>query len=144
LTTTWYRDGAAFANAGNTFVADVSSLGSYQVKIQESWLGGLVCFNESPIVVISAGASSKLFIFPSPNDGQFTVSYFNNLGAGTSRMITVFDSKGAKVYGAKFAISGPYTLLPIDLRPAQRGIYYVIVGDALGTKLAEGKVMVNW
>ncbi|MFZ1533143.1 MAG: T9SS type A sorting domain-containing protein, partial [Chitinophagaceae bacterium] len=126
------------------YVADVTKLGSYQVKIQESWLSGLTCFSESPIVIISATVSSKLFIFPSPNDGQFTVSYYNNGGAGTTRTVTVYDSKGARVHNAKFPVVGPYTLLSIDLRPAQRGIYYVVVGDATGKKLAEGKVMVNW
>ena len=144
LTTTWYRDATAFTNTGNTYVADVTKLGSYQVKIQESFLSGLTCFSESPIVIISATVSSKLFIFPSPNDGQFTVSYYNNGGAGTTRTVTVYDSKGARVHNAKFPVVGPYTLLSIDLRPAQRGIYYVVVGDATGKKLAEGKVMVNW
>jgi hypothetical protein len=55
----------------------------------------------------------------------------------------VYDSKGSKVYNAKFSISGSYTLLPIDLRPAQGGMYYVVVGDAAGKKLAEGKVLVQ-
>ncbi len=144
LSTSWYRDGTAFANTGNTYVADVTKLGSYQVKIQEMFSSGLICFNESPIVIISATVSTRLFIFPSPNDGRFTVSYYNTGGAGTSRSITIYDSKGAKVYNAKFPVIGPYTLLSIDLRPAQRGVYYVVVGDATGKKLSEGKVMVNW
>jgi hypothetical protein len=144
LTTIWYRDGAAFANAGNTYVADVNKLGAYQVKIQESFTSGLTCFSESPIVTITAPASSRLFIFPSPNDGQFSVSYYNSAGTATSRTITVYDSKGAKVYQGKFSITGPYTIIPVDIRPAQRGIYYVIVRSATGGELAEGKVLVNW
>jgi hypothetical protein len=125
-------------------VAGITQVGSYQVKIQESWPGGLTCFNESAVVEISGAVSSKLFIFPSPNDGQFTVAYYNDGASGTSRMITVFDSKGSKVFGGKFVISGPYTLIPVDLRPAQQGIYYVVVGDSQGTKIAEGKVLVSF
>jgi hypothetical protein len=41
-----------------------------------------------------------------------------------------------------FPITGPYTLLNIDLRNAQRGIYIVMVGDITGKRLVEGKVHV--
>jgi hypothetical protein len=84
-----------------------------------------------------------LFIFPSPNDGQFTVSYFNNGGASTNRSVIIYDSHGAKIHQQKFSITGPYTLLDIDVRPALTGIYYVVITDANGKKLAEGKVVVH-
>lgn len=144
LTTSWIKDAAALTNTGNTYKADISKLGAYQVRIQEIFTGGLTCTNQSAIVTISAALSNKVFIFPSPNDGQFSVSYYNVGGASTTRTVTVFDSKGSKVYNAKFPVIGFYTLLSIDLRPAQRGIYYVVVGDDKGSQLANGKVMVNW
>jgi len=144
LTTSWFKDGVALPNPGNTYVADISRLGAYQVRIQETFAGGLTCSNQSAIVTISAAISSRLFIFPSPNDGQFSVSYYNNGGTSATRTVTVYDSKGARVYNAKFPVTGFYTLLPIDLRPAQRGIYYVVIGDAAGKKLTDGKVIVHW
>ena len=144
LTTSWFKDAGALTNTGNTYKADISKLGAYQVRIQETFTGGLTCTNQSAIVTISAAISNKVFIFPSPNDGQFTVSYYNNGGTSTTRTVTVFDSKGSKVYNAKFPIIGFYTLMSIDLRPAQRGIYYVVIGDDKGSQLANGKVMVNW
>ena len=113
------------------------------MNIQETFTGGLVCANQSADVVITATESSKLFIFPSPNDGRFTVSYFNNGGAATSRIIAVYDSKGDRVRYKTFPITGPYTLLGFDLRPAQKGIYYVVVGDATGKVLADGKVIIH-
>ncbi|MEI2737705.1 MAG: T9SS type A sorting domain-containing protein [Chitinophagaceae bacterium] len=143
LTTSWFKNGTAFTNTGNTYVVNVETTGSYRVSIQEIFTGGLVCSNQSPVVVIDAAISNKLFIFPSPNDGQFTVSYYNNGGASTSRTVTVYDSKGAKVYNAKFPVIGPYTLLSVNIKPAQSGIYYVLVGDAAGNKLGEGKVLVH-
>jgi hypothetical protein len=144
LTRTWFKDGIAFANTGNTYIADINRLGAYQVRIQETFAGGLTCSNQSAIVIISAAISNKVFIFPSPNDGQFTVSYYNNGGTATTRTVTVYDSKGSRIYNAKFPVTGFYTLLPVDLRPAQRGIYYVVIGDDTGKTLADGKVMVNW
>jgi hypothetical protein len=143
LTSSWWKNGTAFTNTGNTYIANVETTGSYQVRIQETFSSGLTCSNQSAIVVIDAAASSKLFIFPSPNDGSFTVSYYNSAGTSTSRTITVFDAKGAKVYNARFPVTGPYTLLPVDIKPAQSGIYFVIVSDAAGKKLAEGKVLVH-
>jgi hypothetical protein len=146
VTTTWYKNGIAFVNGTNTFNVNVEKIGAYQVKIQEAWPpapNAVVCSNESPIVTIGTTGSNNLFIFPSPNDGQFTVSYFNSSGGSTSRTILVYDSKGAKVYSAKFQVSGPYTLLDVDIRPALTGIYYVVVGDANEKKLAEGKVLVH-
>jgi hypothetical protein len=104
----------------------------------------LNCSNESPVVSIIAAVSPRLFIFPNPNDGRFTVSYYNVGGVSTSRTVTVFDSKGSKVYAAKFAVSGLYTLMNVDLQAAESGIYYVVVSDASGKRLAEGKVLVDW
>jgi hypothetical protein len=58
--------------------------------------------------------------------------------------VTVFDSKGSKVYAAKFAVSGLYTLMNVDLGATESGIYYVVVSDASGKRLADGKVMVDF
>lgn len=132
------------AITSNNYVVNIEHLGTYQAVIQETFTGpALVCSNQSALITIGAMVSNKLFIFPNPNDGQFIVSYYNNNGINTSRTITVYDSKGAKIYNAKFSISGPYTLLNIDMKPVLKGIYYVVVGDAIGTKLAEGKVLVH-
>ncbi|MEQ1675428.1 MAG: hypothetical protein ABL876_01930 [Chitinophagaceae bacterium] len=143
LTTGWYKNGTVFANTGNTYVVNVEKIGSYQVRIQEAFPGGLVCANQSADILIEAGISKKLFIFPSPNDGKFTVSYYNNGGTSTERTIVVFDSKGTQVYSGKFTVSGPYTLIPVSLQAANTGLYFIVVSDVSGNKLAEGKVHVH-
>ena len=143
ITLNWFKNNSAFTNSGNIYVVNVEGTGTYKVGIQEAFPGGLVCANQSGDVVIVATASSKLFIFPSPNDGNFTVSYYNASGTSTQRKITIFDSKGAMVYSRQFSIAGPYTLIPINLQSANRGIYYVVVGDASGSKLADGKVHIR-
>ena len=145
-TITWLYNGVPSVPpiTGNTYVANVEQVGAYQVLIQAAYTGPtLVCSNQSPVVTLTTTASSRLFIFPSPNDGRFIVSYFNNGGASTQRNIVIFDSKGSQVYNRKFAITGEYTLINIDLRQAGRGIYYVAVGDANGQKLADGKVHIR-
>jgi hypothetical protein len=143
LTTNWFFNTGAISNAGNTRLVNVEQVGDYQVRIQETFPGGLVCSNQSPVVKITATPSDRLFIFPSPNDGRFTVAYYNDGGTSTKRTIAIFDSKGSLVYQAKFDIAGAYTLIPIDLRTHSTGIDLVVVGDANGKKLATGKVHVR-
>lgn len=146
-TTTWLFNGAPSAPPiiGNSFVVGIGNVGSYQVTVNEQWPGaaGLTCSASSQVVVITASASNRLFIFPSPNDGTFTVSYYNNGGLSTKRNIAIFDSKGSMVYNRSFAITGLYTLIEVDLRTVNTGIYYVVVGDALGKRLADGKVHIR-
>ncbi len=144
LSTTWFHNNNFITNTGNTRVINVDSVGNYQVTVQETFTGpSLVCSNQSAIVTITAAFSNKLFIFPTPNDGRFTVSYYNDGGVSTKRKISIFDSKGVMVYNREFSVVGPYTLLTIDLQTATRGIYFLVVGDASGGRLADGKVHIR-
>lgn len=143
LAITWTQNGSPITVNGNTLPVTVANLGAYQVGIRETWPSSLFCASLSQIVTIDATISNKLFIFPSPNDGNFTVSYYNNSGNSTQRQIVIYDSKGAMVFDRKFTITGPYTLIPVNLQRANTGIYHVVVGDSNGMKLAEGKVHVR-
>jgi hypothetical protein len=137
---TWYRNGNVIPGiTGTTYVVDSVEIGDYRVDIVNQVTG---CNNQSNVLTIGTSASERLFIFPTPNNGQFTVSYYNSAGTASQRSVTVYDSKGSKVYTRKFAVTGPYTLLNINIQPAQRGIYYVVVGDASGKVLVEDKVLV--
>lgn len=142
LTTSWLINGTTVANTGNTRTVNIEQIGTYRATIQEVF-SGVTCSNQSHELIINATVSNKLFIFPSPNDGNFTVSYYNNGGNNTSRTIIIYDAKGSRVYNGKFPITGPYTLIPINMSNATVGIYYVVVGDAAGRRLAEGKVHVR-
>jgi hypothetical protein len=143
VTTNWIYNANPLIVAGNSYTVNVEKTGTYQVGIQETWPAGLVCSNLSPIVTIVAPPSSKLFMFPNPNNGIFTLSYYNSGGASTSRTATVYDSHGVKIQDRKFTVTGTYTLVTIDIKSAQKGIYLVVVGDANGKTLAKGKVAVQ-
>ena len=143
LTTSWFFNNNAVANTGNTRTVNVEQVGDYQVRIQETWPSTLVCSNQSAVVAITAQASERLFIFPSPNDGVFQVAYYNSTGAASSRTITIYNAAGAKVHHEKFAVTGSYTLLNLDIKPAAKGLYYVVVGDASGKRIAKGNVLIQ-
>ena len=128
FTISWYQNNTLIPGVtGTTYSADLNKLGAYRVDIVNATTG---CNSQSNVVTIADSVSSRLFIFPSPNNGQFSVSYYNSGGGSTNRTVTVYDSKGARVYYQQFAIGGPYTILGINLGAAQRGVYYVVVGDA--------------
>jgi hypothetical protein len=127
----------------NSHLVTTANAGTYQVAIRETWPSGLSCSSQSNAMTINVTVSDKLFIFPSPNDGNFSVSYYYSGTGSAKRQVTIFDGKGALVYQREFTISGPYTILPIDLRNKATGIYYLALGDATGNKLAEGKVHVH-
>ena len=143
ITTSWTYNGNPLTVINNSYIVNIEKTGSYQARIQETWPGGLFCSALSQTVVIDAQASSKLFIFPSPNDGRFTVSYNNGGSSNTSRSVTVYDARGVKVLYKTFTAISPAALLSIDIRPAQKGMYFLVVGDANDKKLAEGKVLVQ-
>jgi hypothetical protein len=143
LTITWLYNGTPVSNPGNTRVVNVEQIGNYQVQIQETWPSTLNCSNASTVVTIDAPPSQKLFIFPSPNNGQFTVSYYNSAGNSIGRTVVIYDSKGRQIFNKRFTVSGPYTLIPIDIRPAQGGVFHVVIGDNNGNKLITGKVMIT-
>jgi hypothetical protein len=143
MNTTWTLNGNTFNPAGNIYAADVEHTGTYMVSASETWADGSVCQSQSQPVTVGVEASNRLFIFPSPNDGRFTVSYYNSESSAANRSIIVYDAKGAMVHREVFAISGPYTLLNIDITPAQRGSYTIVVHDVAGKKLAQGIVIVH-
>lgn len=136
----WFKNSNLITGQiSNSVLVDVTGMGNYQVIISD----GNGCSNQSSVVTIADSASSRLFIYPNPNSGQFTVAYYNPGGINTQRSITIFDSHGAKVYNGKFAISNPYQLLSIDMKLPASGIYFVVVGNANGKKIAEGKVLIR-
>lgn len=139
LTFVWSLNGTVIPGAtGNSVTATINQLGNYQVVVTNS---SGSC--QSSIVNITHAVSSRLFIFPSPNDGQFNVTYYNNGGASTQRRIIIVNADGQLAYDKVFNISGPYTLLNIDMQRAATGIYVVEVFDNSGKKLAEGKVHIR-
>ncbi|MBM3432892.1 MAG: hypothetical protein FJX92_07850 [Bacteroidetes bacterium] len=140
---TWTLNNTPISVTGNSLLVNITTVGNYQATVRESWPGGLICAAASSVVNIVARSSDKLFIFPSPNDGNFQVSYYNASGVNTQRRILIYDSKGSLVFDRNFPIAGAYTLIPINLARGSRGIYYLIVGNANGEQLAEGRVHVR-
>ncbi|MEO8406398.1 MAG: T9SS type A sorting domain-containing protein, partial [Chitinophagaceae bacterium] len=138
---TWYQNNNVIPGiTGTSYVVDSVAIGDYKVTIINPITG---CNNESNVLTIGTSASERLFIFPSPNNGQFTISYYNSAGTVTSRTVAIYDAHGAMVYNAKMPITGPYTLLNINLKGSAAGVYLISIGDANGKKITKGKVFIQ-
>jgi hypothetical protein len=137
----WFKNGTPIPGVtGTTYVVDSVAVGDYKVRIENQTTH---CNNESAVLSITAASSERLFIYPSPNTGRFTVSYFNSNGGGpVKQTITVYDDHGALVYTKAVTVQGPYTLNTVDLSGASSGVYLVVVGDANGKRLAKEKVFI--
>ncbi len=143
ITTNWFYNTAPLSVTTNNYTVAINQVGDYYATIKEIFPSGLQCSNTSATITITASESNKLFIFPTPNNGSFTVSYYNSSNTTTKRTVAIYDAKGAAVYKKEFAINSAYTLLPINLQAVSRGDYFIIIFDAEGKKLAEGKVQVK-
>jgi hypothetical protein len=138
----WYRNGVLLTNplqqgavlSGIT----VNDLGTYRLVYTD--LNG--CVNSSADVVVSGQASDKLWVYPVPNNGNFTVRFFNQPGEGAT--IRVFDAKGAKVYERAFVTTTAYTQLDVQLGPATAdGTYVVELVNAAGQRVGARKIIVR-
>jgi Metallo-peptidase family M12/Secretion system C-terminal sorting domain len=142
LSIIWQRDGITVPNAtSNNYTVTVNNLGTYKAIVTDLATG--TCINQSNSLEITALPSEKLFVFPSPNDGLFTVTYYNATTTATSQGITIYDRFGRRVYDKTFPVTQAYQLHQINLRGNGAGIYYVFMRDANGKKIKTGEVMIK-
>ena len=133
----WFRNTVAIPGASNTLGVDINGLGSYTVQATNA----AGCSNISNTLVIADSATSRMFIMPNPNNGQFEVSYYSP--AATSFTLTISDSKGAVVYSKAYTVTSPYQRLAVDVRKNGSGIYTIALTDRNGKRIAVGRVMVH-
>jgi hypothetical protein len=141
-TYTWFRNGVPVAGANsNTLVVDVDGLGLYTASVTD--VNG--CSGTSSAAIeIKDAANEILFIYPSPNSGQFQVRFFS--GAGNNplpRIINIYDNKGSRIYTRTYTIAMPYTRMDVDLKNHGKGIYNVELTDGNGRRLKTGRVVIN-
>ena len=137
---TWFRDGVLVPRAtANTLMVDVDGLGVYTAAVIDA--NG--CTSTSSSITIRDAPNDILFIYPSPNTGQFQVRYFSGSGNNPlPRVLNVYDNKGTRVFTKTYTINVPYTRLEVDLSNHGKGIYNVELSDANGRRLKTGRVII--
>lgn len=143
LTFAWYLNGVLVPNAtGNSIIANVNTLGNYRVVVTSA-TGSC----QSELKEITALPSTKLFIYPSPNDGRFTITYYTDAPYPTTQKktqsINIYDSQGRLILKRTYEVTQAYQLHKMDLRQAGTGLYYVVLRDANGNKVKTGEVVIR-
>jgi Metallo-peptidase family M12B Reprolysin-like/Secretion system C-terminal sorting domain len=132
------------AFAGNTHLVNLAGRGTYTVTAADA--SNLACVSLSKSITIGDSASTKLFVFPSPNNGRFTVSYYTAGASSTNptkQNITIYDSYGRRVLNKEYPVTQAYQLHQMDLRRNGTGVYYIVLREANGNKIKTGEVVVR-
>lgn len=136
----WYKNGNLDpAKSGNSILVTVDDLGSWEAEAVSIPEG---CSSRSQAISVDFASSHYLFITPNPNKGNFVVRYFST-NLNTARTLTVYDSKGSRVYQKAYTINAPYTGMNVNMLNAASGVYIVDLRDASGKRIATGKVVIN-
>jgi hypothetical protein len=137
---TWLKDGNIVSNANTATLAgiDLNKLGSYEVKITNAV--GLPCANTSAALAISDSITGKMYVYPSPNNGQFSVAYYTSI-PNQKITLAVYDSKGGRVFAKIYTINAPYQLMDVDIRNYAKAVYNVVILDAGNNRLASSSVV---
>jgi hypothetical protein len=137
---TWLRNGTAVAGANTgTLTVDVDGLGDYTLRVTD--VNG--CTNTSNMVSITDSLSGKCFIYPNPTSGQFQVRYHSGANNVLPRTLTVYDTKGDRVFTQYYTIGRPYDRMDVDMRAYGKGLYWVEIGDRNGNRITMCRVVIQ-
>ncbi len=144
----WFRNGTAVAGATtNSLVVGIDALGTYSIRVTDA-NGCVAAAGTSTPGSIAIGDSinlTRLFIYPSPNRGQFQVRFFNdpNSNGLTPGVVNVYDEKGSRVFTKAYTVGGGYQPMNVDLgKNYGRGIYRVDLLTSSGERIKTGSVIV--
>jgi len=135
----WFHDGVAIPGVTGATLSGltVDDVGTYRAVYTDP--NG--CVMTSANLVVSALPSTKLFVYPNPNTGQFQVRYYTPT-SGIPLNLMIYDSKGAMIYQSKTLSTLPYTSLQVDLSGRPSGTYMVDLRDSNGNPLGSRKVLI--
>ena len=139
----WTRDGVVLATTASSITAANGLLydfGTYVVTVTDVATG---CSGISAAITIIdvPGDRGHLFISPNPTTGPVRVSFYSATTDVQTRMISLYDGKGARMMTKSFTISGRYGFMDFDLTGKPAGTYMIILRDATGKKIAEGRLV---
>jgi PKD repeat protein len=139
----WYRNNQLISNETTTAVDSIGYRlwsGAYKMTV-ENLPPQLPCAYTTPELVIGDSVSSKLFIYPNPNNGQFRVTYYSP--TNTRYQVVVMDMKGAVLYRKPHEVTNRYQLIDINLQGASSGLYLLQIQDPIGKQLASGQLVIQ-
>lgn len=144
----WFRNGTAVAGATtNNLIVNIDALGTYSIRVTNANGCVAAAGTSTPgsIVIGDSSNLTRLFIYPSPNRGQFQIRFFNDVTNNglVPGVVNIFDQKGSRVFSKAYAVGGGYQPMNVDLGPNHgRGIYRVDLLTSSGERIKTGSVIV--
>jgi subtilisin-like proprotein convertase family protein len=141
----WTRNGVNVPGATtNRHIVNIDGLGIYTVKVTNTAGCASTATTPASITISDSVNKEKLFIYPSPNSGQFQVRYFGDVNDvnTTAALINVYDSKGARVFSRSYSPGAGYGAMNVDLSAYGSGVYRIDVLNSRGERIKTGSVMV--
>jgi hypothetical protein len=139
-TYTWYYNNNVInGQSGSLITVGENQIGNYYVAVTDA--DG--CSNTSAVVNVRDTILNYTFIYPNPNKGQFQVRFEGIPYNGQARSITMYDTKGARVYRKAYHVSSAYEVMNVNVEQFSRGVYTLVLSDASGETLATGKVVIQ-
>jgi subtilisin-like proprotein convertase family protein len=144
----WIRNGTVLTGSSlgvvsgigtGTLKVDVDGMGDYQLRVVD--VNG--CTSISNTVTIKDSASGRCYIYPNPTSGIFQVRYYSVANNVLPRSLTIYDSKGDRVYTKFYTIGRPYDRMDVDMRAYGKGLYWVEIGDLNGNRLTMCRVVIQ-
>ena len=134
----WKLNNATIANTSTSITKAnglLNDFGTYVVTVTDAATG---CFGVSNAIAVSdiEGERDRLFVGPNPTNGVIDVSYYSTSTASQSRMLAVYDAKGARLMFKQFTVTGRYGNTKMDLTRFVAGNYTLVLMDGAGKKLA--------
>jgi hypothetical protein len=134
----WYVNNSVVSGATTSTLNNltVDNVGIYRTVYTD--LNG--CTTASGTLVLTYASSGRIWIYPSPNNGTFYVRFYNTITQPA--VLSVFDSKGARVFNKRYALVNPYTRMDVDLRNAESGVYRVELLTGTNKRIATGSAVI--
>jgi hypothetical protein len=134
----WFLNGTQVAGAtASSLIVDVDKVGSYTVRVTTP--SG--CSATSAIRRITAGASANVWVAPNPSTGRFQVRFYSRATVfNFKRTLLVYDTRGVLVHSVTVPITGPYSVIDVDLTAKPRGMYFLFLRKENEEKLGAGRI----
>ncbi len=137
---TWYKNNVQIpGQTGSSIVVNSGEAGAYTASVTD----GNGCSGTSNSIVITDTTYNYTFIYPNPNQGHFWVRFEGIPYNGYPRILTMYDSKGARVYQKSYTITSSYQPMEVNGEKFSKGVYMVVLSDVAGATLKTGKVVIE-
>jgi PKD-like domain/Ig-like domain CHU_C associated/CHRD domain/Secretion system C-terminal sorting domain len=137
----WYKDNGPIAIATGLSITNINvdQVGSYIARVTTAQ----GCTASSNVVVIKDSATSQLFVYPNPNNGQFKIRYYlpENV-ISVVRKVVIIDSKGALVFAKRISVQTRWGAMDVDIRNAAQGSYFIKILDVNEQPIVGARVQV--